>query len=521
MGLTLVKGNIIEDGAVTSGTLGPTSITSDTLDNNNPIANVKMAVDPSDASTFNAGDVPLAQLDNIPVPNTTILQDDIALLAFKTQANGSLARYDLVDQSVDAFEDASGIDAGASTNETRNSAGKYYSGLSDTQTAFTSTGNTTWTSPAGVTSIKVLVVGGGGSASKGGWTPGGVGAGGLVYVDGYTVVASQLYNLTIGAGGAGGGSPANPGYVIGGNGGNSVFDVSDTSETLTAVGGGYGGWYNGTHTVGTGGSGGGGSVASLVGATNQPVSFGSYSNVGFGFAGGAGNSGGTNRPSGGGGGAGSVGQAQQGSGQSGNGGAGKDYSAVFGTDVGHDGWFAGGSGGAGTGGAAPGIANGGSGGKGGGGTSGRTYGTPGATAGMANTGGAGGAETNDMNQPDGGSGVIIVQYPVNVNMTLVSTATTAQAVPTKGDMVLTYTDGTGTAVINTNIKGYVSRDGGTTYTQGTLALEGTTGGHNILTFHNLDISGQPSGSSMRYKIETLVQGASMATRIQAVSLGWS
>ena len=56
------------------------------------------------------------------------LQDDIALLAFKTQANGSLARYNLVDQSVDAFEDASGVDASASTNESRN-ASKYYEGV--------------------------------------------------------------------------------------------------------------------------------------------------------------------------------------------------------------------------------------------------------------------------------------------------------------------------------------------------------------------------------------------------------
>ena len=88
-------------------------------------------------------------------------------------------------------------------------------------------------------------------------------------------------------------------------------------------------------------------------------------------------------------------------------------------------------------------------------------------------------------------------------------------------MVMTYTDGAGTAVINTNIKGYVSRDGGTTYTQGTLAAGNTIGGHTILSFHDLDISGQPSGSSMKYKIETLGQSVSLYTRIQAVSLGWS
>ena len=85
----------------------------------------------------------------------------------------------------------------------------------------------------------------------------------------------------------------------------------------------------------------------------------------------------------------------------------------------------------------------------------------------------------------------------------------------------TYTNGTGTATINTDLKAYVSRDNGTTYTQGTLVNQGTTGGHTIVTFSDLDISGQPSGTSMRYKIETLNQGASKDTRIHAISLGWS
>ena len=35
--------------------------------------------------------------------DTTGLEDDIALLGFKVAANGSLAKYDLVDQTVDAF----------------------------------------------------------------------------------------------------------------------------------------------------------------------------------------------------------------------------------------------------------------------------------------------------------------------------------------------------------------------------------------------------------------------------------
>ncbi len=107
------------------------------------------------------------------------------------------------------------------------------------------------------------------------------------------------------------------------------------------------------------------------------------------------------------------------------------------------------------------------------------------------------------------------------NLTLVSTATTAQAAPTKGDIVMTYTNGAGTATVNTDLKAYVSRDNGTTYTQATLSSEGTTGGHTILTAHDVDISGQPSGTAMRYKITTHNQSGAKETRIQAVSLGWS
>ena len=44
----------------------------------------------------------------------------------------------------------------------------------------------------------------------------------------------------------------------------------------------------------------------------------------------------------------------------------------------------------------------------------------------------------------------------------------------------------------------------------------------IISFHNLDISGQPSGTSVKWKIETLNQGtgSSRNTRIHAASMGW-
>ena len=106
-------------------------------------------------------------------------------------------------------------------------------------------------------------------------------------------------------------------------------------------------------------------------------------------------------------------------------------------------------------------------------------------------------------------------------MTLVSNATTASSAPTTGDIVMTYSDGAGTATVGTDLKAYISRNDGSNWTEVTLSSEGTTGGHTILTAHNVDISSQPSGTSMRYKIETLNQSASKETRIQAVSLGWS
>ena len=107
------------------------------------------------------------------------------------------------------------------------------------------------------------------------------------------------------------------------------------------------------------------------------------------------------------------------------------------------------------------------------------------------------------------------------DMVLVSNAQTAQSAPTTGDLVITYTDGVGTATVNTDIKAYISRNGSAYTSAVTLASQGTTGGHTILTANGVDLSGITTGTSMRWKIETLNQSASKETRIHAVSLGWS
>jgi len=490
MGLTVVPGNMIEDGTVTDSNFPNTEITS-----------ADMALDPRNASNMSSGSVPLAQLGNVPAANTEDVDDDLATLGFNIAATDSLAKYNLVNQIVDAFEDASGVDAGSSTNEVRDSSGKYYSGTvaEVPATVETFNANGTYTSSATTTSVDWLVVAGGGG---GGHNIGsGGGAGGYRTGVSFPVTASTAYPITVGGGGAGSGGSA-PGT----SGSNSVF------STITSAGGGGGGSRpDPTQAAGSGGSGGGGSSDGDVGnggAGNTPAitpvsgettTVQGYPGVGNATGSGAG-----------GGGASAASVLTEG-------GADGVSNSISGSAV----YYAGGGGAGGSSGNPPdanqvaGLGGGGAG-----------QANAAGSVGTANTGGGGGGGNNSPgNGYAGGSGIVIISWgyaaPTYSNMTLVSTATTAQAVPTKGDMVMTYTNGAGTAVINTNIKGYVSRDGGTTYTQGTLAAGNTIGGHTILSFHDLDISGQPSGSSMRYKIETLVQSASLDTRIQAVSLGWS
>ena len=167
----------------------------------------------------------------------------------------------------------------------------------------------------------------------------------------------------------------------------------------------------------------------------------------------------------------------------------------------------------------------GAGGAGGGGAG--AYGNANGTPGTANTGGGGGGASNPGPNNvggNGGSGIVVIRRPTTggiANLTLVSNSTTAEAVPTKADIVLTYTNGAGTATINTDLIASVSRDNGTTYTTTTLASQGTTGGETILSASNVDISGQPSGSSMVWKVVTANQSATKDTRIHGVSLGWA
>jgi hypothetical protein len=234
-----------------------------------------------------------------------------------------------------------------------------------------------------------------------------------------------------------------------------------------------------------------------------------------GYDGGTGITGSNNWPMGGGGGASEAGNNGTSGSTGGDGGDGRT-SSIDGTAT----TRAGGGGGSDQG------NPGGVGGAGGGGNAGNGLHV---TDGTANTGsGGGGQHAGAGSGGTGGSGIVIIRrltvsaHTEGSNLTLVSNAVTAEAQPTKADLVMTYTNGAGTATIGTDLIAEVTRDGSTWTSFGLSATsdQGDTGGHTILTAHDVDISGQGAGSAMQYRIKTLNQSASKATRIHAVSLGW-
>ena len=149
---------------------------------------------------------------------------------------------------------------------------------------YSNPGDYTWTAPAGVTKISVVLVGGGGGGSQGAGGYGG-GGGALAYKNNITVVPGVTYNLTVGAGGTHGGSA----QVDGDNGGNSTLTVG--SETYVAYGGGGGDspsgppGYGGTvstncDNVGTAGSGGRGGQRGSANAGGGGGGAGGYAGMG-------------------------------------------------------------------------------------------------------------------------------------------------------------------------------------------------------------------------------------------------
>ena len=106
-------------------------------------------------------------------------------------------------------------------------------------------------------------------------------------------------------------------------------------------------------------------------------------------------------------------------------------------------------------------------------------------------------------------------------MTLKTEAYTAQSAPDTVRIILDEYTSTGSSTLNTDIKAYASRDNGTTYTQITLASQGTIETNHRLLSGSVDVSGQPSGTSVKYKIETLNQSLTKQTRVYGTSMAWA
>jgi hypothetical protein len=241
----------------------------------------------------------------------------------------------------------------------------------------------------------LIVAGGGGGAARD--AAGGGGGGGLRANVGDTALArtAASYPVVVGAGGAGF-SNIN-GLGVGGSGGvSSVFGLS-------AAGGGGGGGYDRAGVAG-GSGGGSGRDSATQPAGNTPATTPSQGN-----SGGRGSTSMQSGAGGGGGGAGAAGSNAANGGAAGNGGDGREIN-ITGTAT----YFAGGGGGTmhrsntgtnGTGG----LGGGGNGAAGGAGA--LQTGQPG----VANTGGGGGAARGDgatATGGNGGSGIVIIRYPV-------------------------------------------------------------------------------------------------------------
>jgi hypothetical protein len=164
-----------------------------------------------------------------------------------------------------------------------------------TQTFTTVSSNCTWSVPASVSLMQLLIVGGGGGAGFG--SCGGGGGAGRVIVSNSSlnVVSGSDISLTIGSGGNGGYiNTSGSSWRDGTDGGASSVTVSGTVYQASGGGGGGGGT---VYAGRTGGSGGGGTACGTVGAggsadSSSITGFTTYQNSGVAGSGNGGGGGG-------------------------------------------------------------------------------------------------------------------------------------------------------------------------------------------------------------------------------------
>ena len=470
---------------------------------------------------------------------------NIALLGFKMAVNENLTIFNLVDGVVDEFHDESGTDEGEGSNDNYCASSDFYQNLSspvsyvanfgvaavtegDTSTAGTNPAQGTicraaFTVPTGVTTVTARMFGGGGGTGNNSQNGGGAG-----FSEGeLTVTPGQVLDIYVGEGGGGDseGAPSPPttlngggvgggfgtGPEAGGGGAGSFIFASETATSdnlsapdapklMLAAGGG-----GGAGELTSGGSGGGlvGNVGGTEPGTEQSTNLG-------------GEGGGGDQEQGG---IGGDNEIAQGTGAIFEGGQGDPG---FGAAGGGGGGYYGGGGGSNE--------------EAGGGGSGYV-GHPQVTSGTSEDGeGTAGnpsapgydptakyGKGADYNSPGyrGHDGYILLTATgtgSTTSTTIVSNAFTADSAPSTSRIVV-FQENVDTPTLNTDIIASVSRDGGSNFTNVTLVDEGYvvgSSGQRILA-GLVDISGQPSGTSMRWKLAL----ANNASKIHGVSLAWA
>jgi len=519
-----------------------------------------------------------ANLDATTIGDPRTNEFNTSLLGFKIAVNEGLTVFNLVDGIVDEFHDESGTDEGEGSNDTycassdfyknqgnpiSTSAGFAIDAITEGDTSVTGTNPSSgsgtfgqYTVQSGVTAANIKVWGAGGGGGRqpnaeeagggGGFAEGTLavtatqvlyvsagekghaeegsqgGAGGGFFQGGESSKTGEGNSTTCGGGGGGGLSgvfaaahgtlsTAPQAYVIAGSGGGAGCGSSGPGNAALGPGGAGGGLIgdagftttaqveaalSGTHA----GGGGGGSqtVGGDQGEGNNPPSAGP--NPGY---------------------AGALfqgGEAADGEPQNTNG--------TLSAGGGGAGYYGGGGGGF-----VPGtLATGQSSAPGGGGSSyyGHPQVTSGATTeGVANEGAGTGqpqyvSNTNEggNDQNDGENGYVFIdvsQCGATTSTTIVSNAFTASSEPSTSRIVV-FEENIATPTLNTDIIASVSRNGGSNFTNFTLADSGYVvgaSGQRILT-GTATISGQPSGTSMRWKLAL----ANNAVKIHGVSLQW-
>ena len=551
-----IEGDPLEDGVATTAKFGPNSVESGEINDGGVAAedlsstldlSSKTVTIPSDAVSFDRE------------------YNNIALLGFKMAVNESLTVFNLIDGVVDEFNDELGTDEAEGSNDTYCGTDDFYTNTSLTPASFsagfsinsitepdTSTAQTNpaqgqgvagdFTVPTCMTSLTFKMWGAGGGAPT---APQISGGGGGFSTGTLAVTSGQVIEVTVAEGGETANFP-NPAptctAMIGGFGGSSP-------GPLSGVGGGPSG------PTGSGYKTAGGGASFLVTGTLSSFPFPAPNvfAVAGGGGGGVGPAGSSQRGGAGGGLTGCAGGStseqtsatpQAGGGgsqtQGGQGSSGKQTTGQNGSI------FRGGAAGGGTscnmgGGGGGYYGGGGSDGDSGGGGGSSYYSHPQITCGAteegtnAEGGGvadpayvAGTNESTSIAAPGVSPGpaaaedgyVLITgcgSISSTSSTTIVSDTFTSTTVATNSRIVV-FEENVDTPTLNTDIIASVSRDG-TNFTNATLSDSGyVTGssGQRILT-GQADISGQPSGQSMRWKLAL----ANNQVKIHGVSLSWS